>query len=265
MTTEELMAQSQSRQGFGEKTEQPAPVEEVISEQPETVAEAPVSVEKETTPEPAKEGIQARNFRELKAQAEKLQRERDEAMRYVQDLTNRQQPQKSEPEEDLELNLRDDDIAEGKHLSKVGRKLKKLEEQLARYEAQASNSKIEQELRRDYDDFDRVVSAENFKSFALAYPEKAQRLAQSKDLYLTGVALYAEIKNLGLDKTADYDTEKALIKKNMSKPQPGIAYAAQTGGDSPLDRAQQYYDGDLTDEMKKRFYKELTDAKMRRQ
>ena len=75
---------------------------------------------------------QQENFRALREKAERAERERDELYRRLQQA----EAQKAEPEEDFSLNVKEEDLVEGKHLSKVNRKIdrriKQLEDQINR-------------------------------------------------------------------------------------------------------------------------------------
>src|ERR1700759_5609369 len=102
--------------------------EEIETQETEQVEAAPI--EQKVAPQ--------ESFRQLRELKEKAQRERDEAYRllkqYEDQQNNKQQAQESN---DDDLGLDADQYAEGKHLSKVDKKVRKLEEQLKQYQQQS--------------------------------------------------------------------------------------------------------------------------------
>src|ERR1700691_3197750 len=91
--------------------------------------------------EPPKDSSEQRNFRNLREKAERIQKERDEA------LIRLRQYEEAQRVESEALNLKPDDLAEGKHINKVETRIKDLEKQL-----------METRLRSQYPDIDNVVN-----------------------------------------------------------------------------------------------------------
>lgn len=197
-----------------------------------------------------------RALREKAERAERAERERDEALRILREIEARKQ---QDLPEDLELNLKPDDLAEGKHLSKVDKKIRNLEAELARYKQQSSQVTAEARLRSQYNDFDKVVSKENIDAFRMAYPEIASTINPSADLYSAGVAVYSMIKKFGIYREPNYNEEKAIAQKNFNKPRPVSSIAAQSG-DSPLSRANAFASG-LTEDLKAQLRREMEEAR----
>jgi hypothetical protein len=107
-------------------------------EQPEQVEET----EQVVTPEqPPQETSEERNFRNLRMKADRLEKERNEALQRLRSYESQQAPEE-------EFDLKPNDLAEGKHLNKVQNKIQSLEHQL-----------IETRLRSQYPDIDSVVLA----------------------------------------------------------------------------------------------------------
>ena len=239
--------------------EQEEQVQAQEQEQPEEnlQQETQVADKVETTQTPF-ESDKEKNLRFLREKAEKLERERDEALKYIQSLQKPTQPQQQEQDQD-EITINDNDLVEGKHLSKITKKYKKLEEQLKQYQQQSSETVIETKLKTQFPDFDKVVSKDNVELLRATYPELAQTLNTSTDLYNKAVSAYTMIKKLGIHKEDTFQSDKALAQKNAAKPKP-LASIAPQQGDSPLSRANAFANG-LTDDLKAQLRKEMEDAR----
>lgn len=228
-------------------------------ENPEPVAQEEVlSPASEVPSEQSKEETrQAKNFRSLRDQAERAERERDEAIRLLREIEARNQQKSSPIQEDYDINLGPDDLAEGKHLNKVAQKIKKLEEQVNYYQRQSAEMAIETRLKAQYPDFEKIVSSQNVEQLRMNYPEIAQTINSSPDLYNKAVAAYMMIKKLGIQPEESYNYEKVLAQKNIAKPRPAGSVAPQAA-DSPLSKANAF---GLTEELKKHYLKEMVEAK----
>ncbi len=205
-----------------------------------------------------------KSFREVVRAKKQAERERDEYRQRMQELESRYTVQKPQAEtapvdEDLSLNLGADDSAEGKHLSKVERKIKKLEDQLAKERRQTTEDRAEALLRSKYADFDKVVSRDNIDMLSEAYPELARSLHATDDLYTKAVSAYTLIKKFGIYQESPLSSEKAQVLKNTAKPRPLTSVSPQQG-DSPLARANAFASG-LTDDLKSQLVKEMNQAR----
>lgn len=237
------------------------------------IPEATEATVQDSIPEPEvtqskPESIQAKNFRELKSQAEKIAQERDELRKRLQSYESTQTASKVTKEtieDDEEVYLDPDQIAEGKHLAKFGRKIKKLEEKLQKADQQTAIMVTQARLNQEMPDFEKVVTTENVKTLQMTYPHIAAALGAATDPYVAGKSAYDLIKQFGIHTTTQAsEVAENVIKQNLSKPKVGAAAPSQQGGLSPMARTSDHYAGDLTDEMKKIFYQELLEAKMRR-
>lgn len=203
------------------------------------------------------ETLQAKNFRELREKAESIQRERDEAVRRLQDYENKVNNELQESDEDL--NLAPDDLAEGKHLSKVGRKIKRLEDQLKQYQQSTHESVTETRLKNQYPDFDSIVNRETIDALRNSHPEIAATLNSNGDLYSKAVSAYTIIKKLGLVQDDSFNKDKEIAQRNAAKPKP-LASVSPQQGDSPLQRANAFANG-LTDDLKSQLLREMTQSR----
>lgn len=198
------------------------------------------------------EDDQTKNFKQLRKKAEQVAKERDEALARLREYEARiKQP--ATPEESDELTMQPDELAEGKHISKVQKQLNKLREEVR-------VATTEAKLKAQYPDFDSVVSKENILALRDMYPEIAQALNSSPDLYATAASAYTLIKKLGLNaNAAQYDAEKKIVQANAAKPKP-LASVSPQQGDSPLSRANAFANG-LTDELKTQLLREMEQAR----
>ncbi len=200
------------------------------------------------------EDAAAKNFRQLREKSDRIARERDEAMSRLREYESKAKAQES-PSDDDEFSIGPDDLAEGKHLSKVQRQIKKLKEEINTYKQQTSTMTTEARLKTQYPDFDTVVSRDNVEEFRASYPELAQTLNASTDLYATAVSAYTLIKKFGIGQQNAYNAEKEIIQKNAAKPRPLTSVSPQQG-DTPLSRANAFANG-LTEDLKEQLRKEM--------
>ena len=217
-------------------------------------------------PEPVEESAAKKSFRELAAARKKAERERDEYRQLLQEMQAAKNPPAPAPvEEDDNFNLGDDDIAEGKHISKVDKraqsKIKALEQRLQKYERETAESRAETALRAKYPDFDKVVSRENIEMFAAAYPDVAQSLNSNNDLFSKASSAYTMIKKFGIYQESPFSSEKAVALKNVVKPRPLASVSPQQGA-TPMSRANAFENG-LTDDLRAQLRREMEQNRMR--
>lgn len=227
-----------------------------VQEVSPTPTKTPASMAKRKTP--------AESFSELKAKAERLERENQEYLRKLYERENYNQAAKSQqqniiqqqPEEDLDFKLADDDLADGKVVNKVDKKVRNLENQLKQYQQQAQMAATEAKLKYQYADFDKVVSKDNLDMLSYTYPELANSINSTQDLYSKAVSAYTMIKNLGIHKEEQFVEEKKRIQANALKPRLSPAVAAQQQGESPLTKANMFAEG-LTPELQQQLKREM--------
>jgi len=236
------------------------PAQDTAGETEEAVQAAPQNNQNE----PTQERGPKESFRELRAKAERAERERDEAVKYIKQLQESQQPQKQQQpsvDDDIDFNLDPNDYVEPKHLNKFKNKIKNLEQQLQNQQQQAALMTTETRLKSQYPDFDKVVSKDNIEALRYAYPEIAETLNSSTDLYSKAVSAYTLIKKFGIAQeiNSNYDQDRELVKKNATKPRPLVSASPQQGT-SPMAMANAFQNG-LTDDVKRQLYKEMIEAK----
>jgi len=232
-------------------TEEPS-TEETVEQQEETTEEAPQEV--------ASESSQQMNFRALRLEKERLERERNEAYKKLYDHENsrKEVKPKEDPEEFMDVSLADDDLFEGRHYKQIQRQLKKQQETIDRYQQESNLSTTEVKLKNKYADFDSVVNEENIKRLKESEPELAAAIASTNDMYSKAVSAYKMIKQLGIHVVDNYGSDRDIAKNNALKPKP-LASVSPQQGESPLSKANAFANG-LTPELKKQLLKEMVDS-----
>jgi hypothetical protein len=192
------------------------------------------------------------SFRQLREQKDRLQSERDEAIRLLQQY---QHPKQQSEPEDEDIGLGESDLAEGRHITKVGQKIKKLEEQVRKYQEESQLSALQIRIQSQFPDFDQVVNSENVQILKEQHPEIANALQSTPDIYNKAASAYKLIKQFGIYHDHSQDSNKQAVKNNFNKPRPSNSLSPQQGN-SPLSQANSFANG-LTDEVKTQLYKEM--------
>jgi len=242
---------------------QQAPAETITQPEPEQAPPVAEAATHETYEQPQPTAVQRpkkdfatlsaekdasiRAMRELKERAEW---ERDQAMKLLKEnreyLQSYPQQQKQQQYEEPETELSDADVVQAKHvkkiLSPVLQELKAVKEELNTYRKQTAVSTDELRLKASYPDFDRIVTMDNVKAFANAYPELAKSIDAGSDVYAKGSSVYTLIKQFGIGQDQQLQQQQDLIQKNLSKPRPISSVSPQTGS-SPLTRANPFANG----------------------
>ncbi len=245
----EIQFQSEPEVEVQELETAPIETEEVV----QPVEEAKVAQEFKVSQENQRN---IRYMRERAEQADRFEKERDELARKLAESQARPQ----QPEENYDLGLGENDLAEGKHLTKVQREIVALKKELSQYKQQTAQQVTESRIKAQYPDFDRVVSQENIRALQQQFPEIANTLNSSTDLYSTAVSAYTMIKKLGIVQEPNYNTpDKIQAMKNLAKPRP-LASLSPQQGDSPLSHANAFANG-LTEDLKKQLAKEMFAAR----
>lgn len=196
----------------------------------------------------------AKNMRALREKAERLERERNEALRLADEARR-----SSQPEENLDINIGDDDYAEGKHLSKLNKKINRLEQELTKAQQRNLEIAMENRLAIEYPDWKKVLTSANVEALAQQQPELAAAINSSNDLYSKAASTIKLIKQFGIYNEDLYQTDKSLAQRNAAKPKPMASISPQQG-DTPLSRANAFANG-LTSEVKSALWKEMEESR----
>ena len=195
-----------------------------------------------------------RNLARLREARERAEYERDEAIRYIHQM----EAQKNQPvEEEDTVNWESDEFVEAKSVNK---KLKHLENKLRQYENQTAYQVTEARLKSQFSDFDKVVNNESVAALRAAYPEIAESLHQTPDLFNKAAATYNIIKKFGLSQTDKNLMDKAQVARNAAKPKSSNSISPQAG-DSPLNKANDFANGYLTEDRKAQLWQEIQAAR----
>lgn len=207
--------------------------------------------------QPTKQEWEERNMAALREKALRAERERDEALRYAREIEAKTQKQPVEEDDDFSLGA--DEIAEGKHLTKVQKKIKALENKIEKYERQSQTTSVESKIRYNYPDFESVVSASNLEQLRNTYPELAQTIHSSTDEYSRAAAAYTLIKKLGINGADSYDAEKQRIATNAAKPRPLASIPAASNPGGALAQANGF--DKLSKDQMASYWKEMEEAR----
>lgn len=241
-------------QPVAEESQQP----QIDQAQQQTEA-APQQRQPSLDPTP-KDAEQVRRFKAMRESTERLERERDEALRRLQ-AYERQAPD-PEPSFDIDqINVKDDELVEGKHIKQMKDYIKKLESQQRQFQKQSYESTAEARVRSQFQDFDKVMTVENLQTFSQMYPELAKSINSGNDLYDKAVSAYQLIKKFGIYEDEPYSAEKQQAISNVQKPKP-LASISPQQGETPLSRANAFAGNNykLTAEMKSALRKEMEEA-----
>lgn len=224
----------------------------------------PEPVETQQDPAPYIEEAQAKpvedsaalNFRKLREKTERLERERDEAVKRARELETKNAP----AAQDDDFSIDDGALMEGKDLKKVAQKLKRLEGELQQYLQQSHVESAETRLKSQYADFDKVVSKENVEALKDSYPEIAASISSNPDIYGRAVSAYTLIKKMGIyADNPQYEADRIVAQRNAAKPKPTASISPQQG-DTPMSRANAFASGKVTKDLQKQLYQEMLEA-----
>lgn len=246
------------------ETQQEQTEQETYEVHPEIAKEFPKQQQEEQQPVEVQKPsdlseVSAKVLREKAKRADALERERDELMRKLYEIEASKQPKPQVQQEEQESTLSDDDYVEARYLKKYDKTIKELRDELRTYKQQSNISNTDARLKSRFPDIDKVVSSENLEVLRVEYPELADTIKSSPDLYNQAVSAYTLIKKLGISKEDVYQEDRQKAQTNAIKPRP-LASVSPQQGDSPLSKANAFANG-LTDELKIQLRKEMEDAR----
>jgi hypothetical protein len=215
------------------------------------------------------ESYQARNFRTLRDEKARTERERDEALAklraYEMQQHNLQQqpsrrPEVIDPESDFNFNVPEEELLTGKDVAPLVKEMKRLQAVVKQQDQRTAMQTTESKILSRHPDFHSVVNSDNIALLRVMDPELAQALDTSGDFYSAAVTAYGAIKRMAIDKKEPtYEAEKAQIQRNAAKPKP-LASLSPQQGDSPLSRANAFANG-LTPTLQQQLRKEMEEAR----
>lgn len=219
--------------------------EEVIQPQDEQIAQDNESQSHETqdvSPHADKEY----NFRQLREGKKQLEEENNRLKDQIREIS-----QKNSTDENIEI--ADDDLAEGKHLKKLYKEIR----QLQTFIKQKDVETIPERLKSRFNDFDQVVTKENIEKLKTSEPELYKSITSGDDLFSKGVSAYKALKAFGIaSDMAEINREKEKVSNNAKKPMSVQAIKGQ----GALHDANMFANG-LTADLKKKLYEEMVEAR----
>ena len=242
--------------------------EQIVSESPHAENEAQASAQTNdntqanTNTPPPQETEQQSNFKAVRDAWRQAERERDEYARRLQQIeASKQQPQ--QPDED-DIQLGNDELAEGKHLNKVSKRMKaeseqnkKMRQELEQQKQMLAALMAENAIRSKHPDFDSIVNETNIKILRESYPDLAESIKSNTNILSQAESAYTMIKSLNIVKTDNYGADRDRALKNSLKPRP-VSSVGPQGGNSPLSQVNAFID--LTDDIKAQYRKEMAEA-----
>lgn len=207
------------------------------------------------------------SFKAVREAKEKAERERDTLMYKMLEIQQQQQayqqkqapPMPEEPDDNIDFNIQEDDIVEGRYVKKVTNRIKNLEKQLKEYESSYKQTNVENKIKQELPDFDAVVSPENVDLLNRQFPEIAQSLRDTPDFYNKAVSVYNVMKKFGIHRDNPHEQDRIQAMKNTQKPRTVTSVSPQQG-DSALSKANIFAQG-LTEDLKDRLRKEMLAAR----
>ena len=201
---------------------------------------------------------ESKHWAAMRADKARIERERDEAVRRAQELEARYASPKPS-EEDDEIRLDPDALAEGKHLAKLVKQVKKMDAQRLEDQKRYENMIAEAKVKADFPDYYAVVNEENIGLLKTIEPEIAESLGRNPDLYRQAVGTYKAIKKLGIQVDDPYKDAKERVQANAAKPK-AEASVPPLQGSSALGAAQDFQ-GPLSDDMKRKLFAEMNECR----
>ena len=246
------------------------PVQEVVSEPSmEIELQTPDFHEEDEYDDSQEESVdeapltpQQMNFKKMRQELEAIRRERDEAIGYAkafQQPKPQQQPAPEKEDDYSDIGLDDDALAEGKHIKQVMKEMRDMKRELHAYKAKSTEDTARIKLTTQFNDYDRVMTTENLETLEAANPELAEMIMKTPDTYKRAKLAYDMVKQFGIYKEQSHVQEKAQAQKNAAKPRP-LASVSPQQGDSPLSKANAFANGDLSEDMKAQYRREMAQA-----
>ena len=199
------------------------------------------------------------NWRALEERAMKAEREKEELARYIASMQQKQTPQQSQ-EYPNALEGSDDDLIERKHLKHYAKQfqseISKTKEELNATISRLQQEQVEQRLRRNYSDFDAVVTEDNIRKLAAAKPAVYRSLMANPDLYDKAELAYEAVRTW--IETPQQKQVNERIQNNMNKPR--TASSGQIA-ENPLTSVDNYDRRVLSEDRKAAIRSQVEQAK----
>lgn len=237
-----------------------AQVDNTPEKQPELAESTPEKQPNE--PIPSKSYVKEDNLRILRERLEQERQQREKMEQRLAQIENSNKPRVESEPEDWDLGVKDDDIVEGKHISKINKQVHALrkslaEEQKLRMEMQKQTEEniLMASIKSSFPDIEKVVNESTLAELERVDPDLVELIKSSTSLKSKAAIAYRAIKDKGIYIEDTFASDREKVQKNAVKPKP-----TNSVGGSPLSQADMYANG-LTPELKARLNKEMEDAR----
>jgi len=200
------------------------------------------------------ERISSKHFKRVNQEKELLKRQNEELARQLEAQRYAQQGQQPvNPQLPDDFNIDENNFAEGKDLKRIVNEMRDLKKELHQYKQKTALEVTEARLNNEFPDFKSGFSDENIELFKAEYPEIAESLINSNaEPYKVAKSMFLAMKRFGIvaeEPTKKVTQDKERVQANLSKPRP-VASVTARQGNSPLSKAGEYADDELTEERK---------------
>jgi hypothetical protein len=226
---------------------------EMVEKDGENEKAVGVSISEETMSQP--ERISSKHFKRANQEKELLKRQNEELIRQLEAQRYAQsgQTQQTQPKELDDFIIDENNFAEGKDLKRMYNEMQTLKQELHQYKQKTALEVTEEKLNREYPDFNKVFTDDNIELFKAEHPDIAESLLNSNaEPYKVAKSVYKAMKQFGIyaeEPTRKVTQDRERVQSNLSKPRTVSSVTARQGN-SPLSRAGEYADDELTEERK---------------
>jgi len=218
---------------------------EQVKQETEAQESAAEQAQEQKQDAPAKKTTEY-NWAEARRKMQELEQRNLEMQRKIEEM--------NKPQDDDDIGIKDEEIAEGKHLKQLKKEIKELKGYIKKQEA----SSIDDRLALKCPDFGEIVTRDNIEKLKAEEPEIAASLSHIQDPYAQGVAAYKMLKKLGIAQNIVEAPEKKKAEANSQKPVSVNAVSKN----SAIGNAHLFENG-LTKELKSQLWKEMQDSMKR--
>lgn len=234
-------------------------MEEVVQNGVEEVVAAPQDNNHEVPEQESKpvEDRQERNWREMRRQYDELKQVARTQSEVIEQLKSIQRPAVKEVDE-LDSVSDDEFIPKGKVKHLVAKEAKRIAQEIAQQETekvmkQRDQSQYMDRLKRQYSDWDEIVTPETLALLEEQDPELAITIAETKDPYKIGLQSYKYIKAMNLTSKVPQARRAQEVEKKLEKNAKTVQ-TPQAYDKRPMAQAFR-----LTESEKKSLFKEMMD------
>ena len=242
-------------------TPPPVPPATAPTPSPADIPSQPVETSKQMNLRLMRERAEAAERKQM--EIERRYAEMEKQLKQQQYASPQVQPQETVKE--LDFNVPDDELIEGKHVKQIVNALKneinQVKNQFSQINAQTAAQTAEARFQAQYPDAPKVLSSDNIKNFATIYPEEYKSMMSNPDPYAQLKTAYNMITKFGLLENQEEDTR---IAQNQAKPRSAASAGGSQTAQTPLSRIGDYDRRVLSEADKERIRQQVAQAKQYR-